>query len=203
VTVEVNHQFRRPLFPVEHRDSETVGGVRSRNTAIVSFPELAAGKLCALLDRCEARDVFDVAELASRIAEDADRVRLAVVVLSAASRSLDLRRCRPWVCPLEPGRLADWARDGVLSATGPEDGDWRAWAVRLSDRTASTVDLVLRLAESETAFLSDLLDRGLVSAERLSDEPALAAVIARHPAVVWRATNVRDHIARGTARSAK
>lgn len=203
VTVQVNHQFRRALFPAERLDSAEIRGVRSRGTAIVSFPELSAGKLCALLDRCEPRDVFDVAELGARIVADIARTRLAFIVLSTASRRLDLRRCRPWTCPIGASTLSEWARDSVLSGAGAIDGDWQSWAQRIMAEAVSTVDRVLPRAEAELDFLSQLLDRGQVRPDLLSDDPRLLAVIAAHPGVEWRAQNVRRQIARGTERSAK
>jgi hypothetical protein len=55
---------------------------------------------------------------------------------------------------------------------------------------------VLPLRASELAFLDRLLDAGEIEAELLTGDATLAGIIRRHPALLWKAQNVRRHKAK-------
>ena len=57
--VDLNFMYRVPLWPVTTMDSRSVGSWRATGIPVADLHELAAGKLCALLSRRKARDLFD------------------------------------------------------------------------------------------------------------------------------------------------
>ncbi len=79
--LEVNYMYRASLGDPEHRTAELpfAGPVRFR---LVSFPELAGGKLVALLDRTAARDLYDAAVLADLVDPRDPRLRTVFVAMA-------------------------------------------------------------------------------------------------------------------------
>ncbi|MDP3445988.1 MAG: nucleotidyl transferase AbiEii/AbiGii toxin family protein, partial [Ignavibacteria bacterium] len=57
--VDLNYMFRIPLFEPQKLTSTPIGSRSGENILVVAFEEVIAGKLCALLNRKAARDIFD------------------------------------------------------------------------------------------------------------------------------------------------
>lgn len=71
--------------------------------------------------------------------------------------------------------------------------DVGAWTSSLVTECQNLLSAVLPLTESERAFLDAINDRGEIIPDLVSSDPDLQAIIWSHPALTWKATNVRKH----------
>jgi len=189
--IDLVYTLRLPLWPPARRDSRPVGSRQVRDVLVLDDHELAGGKLVALLARRTSRDLFDAHELLLRHPLDPGKLRLAFVVYGAMNPE-DWRRVRAedigpatrdldaYLRPLLRGEVTG-------SSTGP------GWEERLVDEVQEALSAVLPLRANELAFLERLLEAGEIEAELLTGDAALARIIRRHPALLWKAQNVRLH----------
>ena len=189
IEVDLNYLFRVPLGEPEMRPVWQPGELDRPRVRVVGFTELLAGKLLALLDRGAARDAWDVANLPGPATKELKSrwFRARFIALSAilVHPLANYRRQRieslvtehTVVEQLGPMLVAD-------EIPGAKDLVERAWAV---------VGPLLTLEANEKAYLA-AVHQAVLRAELLfPDEPAEAARIASHPAILWKVENVRAH----------
>jgi len=203
IEVDLNYLFRVPLVEAETRELWQPGELDCVKVRIVGLEELLAGKLIALLDRGAARDVWDVANFSTEM--------------------LEVVRSRPF-----RGRFI--ALSAILDHPLPTYTKDRLKRI-LTDRALSE-NLVPMLASSELLPPGDLVDKawrimqqflplesneeeyiaGIMSGELIPEllfTPGSedAKKISKHPAILWKVLNVRDHLkkqqAKGKGRSTK
>lgn len=161
--------------------------------ALVSNTELIIGKVCALLDRCAARDVWDVAHLPNALADAlvGERFRWLLVVLlgtlahppeayseARLAARITLREVEIQLKPMLVSGLVVESERLVRSA----------WA---------RIAQLLEATDVERAYF-DALSRGEIDLGPLFvDDPAEAERLSRHPALFWKAHNARSFHARG------
>jgi len=191
--LDMNFLLRTPLWPATLRDSRTLGSLRARQVPVLDIHELAAGKLAALLSRSTSRDLFDACQLLRRDDLDRARLRLAFVVYGAASRrdwrsvsvddvdvdAAELRR-----------RLLPTLRTAALPASGAAT---ERWLEELVTECRDRLSAVLPLSVEEREFVERLNDRGEIAPGLLGVNAALEELIGAHPALAWKALNVRRH----------
>ena len=83
---DVNFLYRVPLWPITRRDSHRLGRWSATSVQVVDIHELVAGKLCALLSRNTARDLFDTSLIPQIPGIRPQRLRTAFVVYGAMDR---------------------------------------------------------------------------------------------------------------------
>lgn len=187
IEVDLNYLHRVCLLPTERRtiwrpDAE------GPTTTVLSWPELAAGKLVAFLDRAAPRDAWDVSRLPllSPLPWPARELRPIFIALAGVL----------------PRPLHEYGRRG-LERIRDTDVSRLLWPMLLSgERPAaeslraacwSVVAPLLELAESEVEFC-DRLQRGELRPEILAfEDPEIAERVRRHPALLWKAANAREH----------
>lgn len=192
IQVDLNYLARVPLLPPETGSLWSPGGARIA-CRTVSFAELVAGKLLALVDRTAARDLYDVATLAARATSPASASEKRVFIALAGT----LKR------PLFDYRVERLAR--------VEEADLRAnLAPLLRSGQHLAIDGMTRAATEFVAPLLDLDDAEREYTERIQvgelvpellfpDDEAIADRLRRHPALLWKAENARRY-ARGARR---
>lgn len=190
--IDLNFMFRVPLWPVVTQDSRPVGSYMARQIPVVDIHELAAGKLVALLARHGSRDLFDVHQLLAEGSLDGKRLRLAFVVYGAMSRK-DWRTVSAGDIRFEANELQNsllplLRRDFLAGVDQNKD-----WATRLVGKCRQMLGTVLPLSKAEMQFLDRLLDEGKIAPALLTDDDSLAERISHHPALEWKALNVRQH----------
>lgn len=189
IEVDLNYLFRVPLGETHMLPVWQPGELDRPRVRVVGITELLAGKLLALLDRGAARDAWDVANLPGPATKElkSSRFRARFIALSAIlvhplanyrrQRIESLVTERAVVEQLGPMLVAD-------ETPGAKYLVERAWAV---------VGPLLTLEANEKAYLA-AVHAGVLRAELLfPDEPAEAARIASHPAILWKVENVRAH----------
>lgn len=191
--LDVNYMLRAPLWPVDVRTPSALSGVPSHGAFPLLDPhELAAGKLAALLARGASRDLFDARELLRPGTLDAEKLRLAFVVYGAANR-VDWRTVSLEAVTTSAVDVTERLLPMLRSDLVPAKSDVAAWTMSLVADCQRLLGVVLPLRENERAFLDGINDRGEILPSLLADDERLRAIIAAHPALAWKAVNVRKH----------
>lgn len=187
--VDVNFMFRIPLWPVQTMDSRPVGIWQAAGIQVVDMHELAAGKLSALLSRQQARDLFDCSNLFHMNGLDRERLRLAFVVYGAMSRK-DLRTVTLNDVDFD---ITDLNQKLIptLRAEGIERMQKDHFGKSLVADCRNFLDGLLPFTENEMEFLNQILDKGKIAPEFLTDETDMQDRIKCHPLLEWKAVNVR------------
>jgi hypothetical protein len=159
---------------------------------VLDVHELAAGKLSALFSRSASRDVFDAHRILSQLTLTEARLRLGFIVYGGISR-------RDW----RSVSLEDVFVDAVdaerqlvpllRTEKVPARADITEWTVRLASECRDLLSVVLPLRPEEKEFLTVLNERGDVAPELLTSDPVMQETIRRHPALLWKAQNVREY----------
>jgi predicted nucleotidyltransferase component of viral defense system len=195
IAIDLGFTFRVPLWPTVNRDSRQLGSFGATAIPVLDIHEVAAGKVVALLSRGASRDLFDAQALLARSDLDDARLRPAFVAIGAVSRvdwrtvspesvNCDERELRQQLLPLLP-----------LGQLGSEQ-DSAAWARQLVVDCKRGLTRLLPLSGAEREFLERLLEHGEVRPELITADELLAARMAQHPALLWKAQSVRRHLRR-------
>ncbi|HNS45492.1 MAG TPA: nucleotidyl transferase AbiEii/AbiGii toxin family protein, partial [Alphaproteobacteria bacterium] len=188
--VDVNFMFRIPLWPVKTLDSRPVGIWQAAGIAVVDMHELAAGKLTALLSRRQARDLFDCSNLFHLDSLDRERLRLAFVVYGAMSRK-DWRTVTPGDVDFDSVDL-DQKLIPTLRASGIERIQKDHFGKSLVADCRNFLSVLLPFTKNEMEFLDQVLDKGTIAPEFLTDDEDMQDRIRHHPLLEWKAMNVRE-----------
>ena len=185
--LDVNYLLRTPLWPAELADSHPVGSFQATQVRLLDLHELAAGKLAALLSRDASRDVFDAVELLRRENLDRAKLRLGFVVYGGANRK-DWRTVSAKNVKLDPAELKSQLLPTVRPGALP-----KARVKTLVSDCRDLLSAVLPLTREEREFIERLNERGEIAAELVTDAAAMRKMIQEHPALRWKAMNVRRH----------
>jgi len=195
--LDVNYLLRTPLWPAELADSHPVGSFQATQVRVLDLHELAAGKLAALLSRNVSRDVFDAVQLLRREGLDRAKLRLGFVVYGGFNRknwrtvsTKDVRLDAPEL----KSQLLPTLRPGALPKT-----KLRA----LVSDCRELLSAVLPLTRDESEFIRRLNDRGEIVPGLLTHDRAIQKIVQEHPALHWKAINVRKHRGLPTAEEAE
>jgi len=197
--LDMNFLLRTPLWPVKTLDSRPLSSFRASRVPVLDIHELAAGKLAALLSRRASRDLFDTCQLLRRSDLDLVKLRLAFAVYGAASR----RDWRTVAVDDVKGEAAELQRRLLPTLRGPglpsPGAATQLWLEELVKECRDRLSLVLPLTGEEREFITRLNDDGEIHPELLSVDGAMQELIRSHPALQWKALNVRRY--RGTAKA--
>jgi hypothetical protein len=169
-----------------------VGSYSAKAIPVLDVHELAGGKLAALLSRRASRDLFDAHQLLTMQGLDPAKLRLAFVLYGGMNRK-DWRTVNPQDVEFDPGELENQLTPVLNAATLAKLNASGHWAARFIDEIRAALSVVLPLSDAEREFLDRLLDHGEVRPDLLTSDKELAAKIADHPALLWKAVNVRQH----------
>lgn len=185
IEVDVNYLHRVPLASPIGKTCWQPGRYAAPQARLVGMEELAAGKLCALLDRAAPRDLYDAVRLPGLAREvwDTPRFRGVFVALAGTlphplhsytearlARASDAA-IREQLYPMLGGGEA------LPSASGLREA---AWAV---------VAPLLRPTNGEREF-TDRLQVGELRADFLfPDDEETARRVSRHPGLLWKVQN--------------
>ncbi|MGA9752486.1 MAG: nucleotidyl transferase AbiEii/AbiGii toxin family protein [Acidobacteriota bacterium] len=192
IEVDVNYLFRLPLAGTVTKELWQPSDMDRPTVTLVSLEEIIVGKLLAFFDRCAPRDLWDLANLhesAQSVAGSASfRARFLAMsaILDHAVNTYGPDRIgrmvteRAMAEQLVPMLIAGEApnRPALIEA---------AWGFAARFVT---------LAANEEAYLA-AIGRGELALEHLfPSAPPEAARLAHHPALLWKITNVREHLKR-------
>ena len=192
VTLELDLNFllRTPLWPPVVADSHPVGAFAAKGVPVLDVHELAAGKLAALFARSASRDLFDARQLLRDATLDGPLLRLAFVVYGGANRR-DWRTISVNDIALDVADVERQLVPMLRADVAPEFGKAAEWTERLVADCRTLVATLLPLNSQEMEFLTRLNDRGEIASHLLTSDPVMEAIINSHPALLWKALNVR------------
>lgn len=143
-----------------------------------ALPELAAGKIIALVRRSLARDLFDVAMLSELPDLDQESLRISLVVRGAGYPAPAPSEYSPTV--VDKIRAARWRSEVLALVRRPISLELEIAKTKASEFIRQTI----RLESSHHEFLR-LLDRGELRPELLTSSETKDR-IAVNPALLWR-----------------
>ncbi|MBM4118729.1 nucleotidyl transferase AbiEii/AbiGii toxin family protein, partial [bacterium] len=195
--VDLNFLMRIPLWAPQRRDSPPMLGGLAAGIPVVDLHELAAGKLAALFSRTAARDLFDTVNILSHRELDPALLRPAFVVSGAMSRR-DWRDLRIEDAAMDPRDVAQKLLPMLRSTHAPAPSRLSDWCKRLVGECRELLGGVLPLKQAELEFLERINGQGDIRPDLLTGDPALQERLRHHPALHWKAQNVRRHLAGGS-----
>jgi len=197
IEVDLNFLFRLPISRAQKLSIWQPGGLDKPFVWVVGLPELLTGKLLAFLDRCAARDAWDIAHLSGPSVQmlQSSEFRTRFIALSAV---LDK--------PLQTytyDRLRTFLTDRVIAdqlvpmlSSGlkfrPHELAQKAWA---------RVAPLLVLQANEEKYLASIHSGSLRLDLLFPEDATEAARLARHPAIEWKIKNVKSYQSRKNHKS--
>ncbi len=193
--IDVVYMYRNPLWTPQRMDSHPIGGFQAKGVLVLDEYELAAGKLAALIARRTSRDLFDAHALLTQRGLERERLRLGFVLYGAMNvidwRTVtiqDIERSAvdfdSYLAPL----LREASRADLLEPT--------RGAQELLAECEAALQVVLPLEQHELDFLERLLEYGDIVPELLTTDEAMQERIRSHPALSWKAQNVKSYKSR-------
>lgn len=189
IQVEINFLMRASAFAPQLRQAIPIGDEPACEFPVLAIEEVFAGKIRAMIDRKHPRDLYDLFRLGkARLAYDSDLMRkLAVLFCSTLNR--DLRS-------YNMSRFADIDEEAIKRLLYP--------LLKAGDRpTGAEMFAVAK------PILEGVLDHGregnfleAMAAGKYQPEllfPKDAAIVNRirsHPALLWKAENVRQYLSK-------
>jgi len=189
--LDLNFLLRAPLWPPVLLDSPVFLGLSARRIPVLDLHELAGGKLAALFSRSASRDLYDTSRILARTDLDAEKLRLAFVLYGGMSRR-DWRTVSTDEVEMSPREAAQKLLPLLRASVAPAHGEIEAWSASAVERCRQLLSAVLPLKPVEQKFLKWLNDHGEIRPALLTSEPGLQDRIATHPALLWKAQNVRN-----------
>ena len=196
--LDLNFVLRTPLWPPTRRDSPEILGLAARRVPVLDLHELAGGKLAALFGRSASRDLYDASRILARTDLDRRRLRLAFVLYGAMNRR-DWRTVSIEDVDMLPGDAERMLVPLLRADLAPHRGEVEEWSARLVERCRERLSAVLPLEPHEREFLERVNGQGEVRPDLLTEERDMHERIRRHPALAWKALNVRRRSGRAAA----
>ena len=184
--LDLNYLLRVPLWPVQWLRSVPLGDRSCAEIPVLDLHELAAGKLAALFARSAPRDVFDaVALLGDRRIRKED-LRLGFVIYGAMNRR-DWREVDVQDISVEEDQYRN-----EVSVLLRQLGDRLSTGAEMVNRCRSQIaEVLLPMRDAELEFLRLINEEGIIRPELLAAEEARQALVASHPALLWKVQSVR------------
>jgi len=189
VQVEVNFLMRSCALPPQSLKAFRLADEAPCEFPVLAIEELMAGKLKAMIERSHPRDLYDLHKFSQAdVNYDSDMLRkLTVLFASTLPRNLS---------SYTPDRYDRLKRGDIERLLYP--------LLRSDDRptmeemaAAAQPLLVGVLAHAREKSYLDAMGRGEYRPELLfPNRPEIVERIARHPAMLWKAANVADHLSR-------
>lgn len=189
IELDVNYLLRLPLDPPRIVELWQPGELDRPRLLMVGDEELVIGKLCALLDRCAARDVWDVACLRPQAAETFGRPNFRgrfltlAATLTHSPETYTERRLREHTTQRQ---IDEQLVPLLASGSGADAADLvqRAWA-RLAPLVA--------LGHEERAFFEGVETGDINLSPLFPTDGDEGRRLSAHPALRWKAQNARSH----------
>lgn len=192
VEVDLNFLFRTPLHAPTLRSLWQPADGNQPIVRTVGLTELLVGKLVALLARSAPRDLWDVASLTDEARAELKTEEFRSWFVGIAS-VLD-HPLSTYGIERIGGRLTQSHLDDHLGPMLTKDQTPRVQD--LVDSVRSVVAPLLELSRSEQAFVTAVAAGDAPTELLFPDDPQARGVLANHPALAWKLTNVRRHLGR-------
>jgi hypothetical protein len=186
IEVDINFSQRLPLSPLRTGAMWQPGDLSRPEVQLCGFPEIAAGKICAMLDRYRPRDLFDVARLPS-LGEPFWSSSSFKKLVIAFTGTLDHPLHTYGRARLERVRAVDIAAELNPMIGGQEKVERDS----LIDQAWLAVEPIMVLDDTERGFVDRLQVGELCLDLLVADEPELRERLEKWPPLQWKALNAR------------
>ncbi len=190
IQVEINFLMRACVLAPELRQAASLGDEAACEFSVLAIEELFAGKSKAMIDRQHPRDLYDLFRFGKAALAHESELMRKVAVLFSSTMDRDLRT-------YSMARFADIEDAAIERLLYP--------LLKAEDRPAGTemFAVVKPILESildhsrEYSFL-EAIAVGKYQPELLFPKQVdIVDRIRRHPALLWKAENVRQYLSRG------
>ena len=185
IQIDLNFLYRVPLWTVDHRQSVQLGDFIVKDFQVLSYSELYAGKLRALLSRRVSRDYYDAANISADV--DATKLRLALVIYGAMNpkdwRTVTIDDLDCSTADIKQRLLPLLNQNEV-----PAEADIDNYASALVKSVKEKLALLFPLTEKENEFVRLVREEAVIEPSLITQDADLAAVIRQHPSLLWRAS---------------
>jgi predicted nucleotidyltransferase component of viral defense system len=187
--VEVNFLMRVCALPPQTLKAIRLADEAPCEFSVLAIEELMAGKLKAMIERSHPRDLYDLYRFSQAGVSYDSELLTKLTVLFASTLAHDLRS-------YTLDRYDRVKREDIERLLYP--------LLRFGDRP-TTEDMIATIRPALASVLAhakektylDAMARGEYRPELLfPNRPDIVERIARHPAVLWKATNVAEHLSR-------
>ncbi len=186
--LDLNYLMRVPVFGVQSLSPYPLDEDFIFESQIVSFEELFAGKIKALLDRSAPRDLYDVFRLSeSGFQLDFPSLRKNVVLFGITCDD-DWRRKDFRTIDRIDQQTIDEQLAPMLRAGNTIDLESLKIAVK------QFLTRLLDYNDDERQFMDRFLDEGVYEPALLFADKEQAKRLEKHPAVLWKLQNHRQHL---------
>ena len=178
--IDVNYILRVPVWGISMRKPYPLDEDYVFDFPTVSFEELFAGKITALLDRAAARDLYDVAALAeSQVSYDRNKLRKTLILFGITSDGDWRKQDFSAIDRIDQQQL-DQELSALLRARETVD------LTTMQQRARDFLSELMRYEDKERLFMDRFIDQGEYEPELLFDGPEQARRLKHHPAVRWK-----------------
>jgi len=186
--LDLNYIMRIPVWGVEAKKPYLIDEDYVFECNVVSIEELFAGKIKALLDRSAARDLYDVYKLCeAAVVYEAEKLR-KVLILFGLTCDDDWRKKDFRSIDAIDQRMIDQQLNPLRRSNEPIDLD------AMKDATKTFLSPFIHYNESEMRFMDRFLDEGVYEPELIFKDAGQAGRLRKHPAVLWKLQNHREHL---------
>ncbi len=191
IELDLNFLLRTPLWTPVSMDSPEFLGLSARRIPVLDLHELAGGKLSALFSRTASRDLFDAVGILARNDLDPAKLRFAFVAYGAMSRR-DWRTVSVSDVAMAPKEAAQRLLPVLRSDHLPARGEIETWSCGLVQQCRVLLSQVLPFEPHEREFLERINGHGEIRPALITDDATMQERLATHPALLWKAQNVRN-----------
>lgn len=188
--IDINYQFRIPLYVTEEFDSFSLGVYKAKSVPVLNLNELLATKLVAALSRKASRDFFDLYILKQKIEKfDLSKVRLAFIIFGGANRKnwlnvskekikIDKNEMRNQLLPVLNKRNLGEVQNDLINS--------------IESSCKELFGLFLPLKANEKEFLEKLNKEGKICPNLLTNDSEMVDRIFSQPQLQWKSKNVAE-----------
>lgn len=186
--LDLNYLMRVPIGTLQSREFKSLDPDYTTDFAVVSFEELFAGKIKALLERSTGRDLYDVYSLSNDSANgDEGKLRKALILIGITS-DYDWRKKDFRTLDTIDQKMVDQELRPLLRSTEELD------VKKMKQGVTDFVSGLIRYDDQERRFLDRFLDDGMYEPALLFQVVEEAERLRTHPAVLWKLQTLRKHL---------
>lgn len=194
VQVEINFLMRAYALPPQELDAAPIGDAAPCRYLVLALEEMFGGKTKAMIDRHHPRDLYDLYRFSTAgLSHNAELLR-KLAVLFASTMDHDLRTYR-----MDRFRVLDQKELERLLYPLLRADD-RPTAEKMLKAVSPLLETVLD-HQREVSYL-EAIASGKYQPELLfPEQPEIVERIRQHPALLWKAQNVAEHLSQPKKRS--
>ena len=186
--IDLNYMMRVPVWGVYAKKPYPLDEDYAFEFKSVSFEELFAGKIKALMERSAARDLYDVLMLANKTAQyNLASLRRTVILFGITSKEDWRKKDFHTIDEIDQKMIEDELTPLLRQSETANLGEMKSSAKDFSAKISS-------YEENEKRFLDWFLDQGEYEPELLFGENEQAQLLKYHPAVLWKLQNLRKFL---------